>query len=68
MDEASHLTAYLISLLTLSLPWHSDLMAFHLKGNTKLHLQKRLEVVKILWEKKRTWVKFTCIDEKTRLI
>lgn len=50
MDELGHLTAFLISFLTLSFSWHLDLMTFHQKDNTKLRLHKRLDVVKILQE------------------
>ena len=46
------MTAYLISFLLLSLSWHLDLMAFHLKDNAKLTFaKKRLELVKIPSEK-----------------
>lgn len=51
MDETGHLTAYLISFFIASPSWYLDLTAFHPKDNTTLHLQKGLEIVRILWEK-----------------
>lgn len=39
--KTGHLTAYLISFFLLSLSWHLDLMAFHLKDNAKLTFAKK---------------------------